>query len=104
MLRVEVRFDRRQHADNAIYERQFHDAVARIPGPAVLFVRHAKWHEAHRSLVVNGPDFASASTWIAYDRGDSLNAALLRRAPDRTPYLFDEARHSINLYRPVASR
>jgi hypothetical protein len=104
MLRTEVRFDRRQHANNAVYTRQFRDVVAALPGPSILFVRHAKFHEAHRSLVANEPDFAAANTWVAYDRGDSANAALLRRVPDRQAFLFDEARRTINLYRPVASR
>jgi hypothetical protein len=104
MLRKEVRFDRGQHANNAVYTRQFRTVVAALPGPSILFVRHAKFHEAHRSLVVNEPDFAAANTWVAYDRGDSANAALLRRVPDRTGFIFDEARRSINLYRPVATR
>jgi len=102
MLRREVRFDRAQHTSNAIYTREFRNVVAALPGPSVLFVRHAKFHEAHRSLVVNDPDFATANTWVAYDRGDSANAALLRRVPNRQGFLFDEARRSINLYRPGA--
>jgi hypothetical protein len=104
MLRREVRFDRSQHANNAVYTRQFRDVVANLPGPSVLFVRHAKFHEAHRSLVVNDPDFARSNTWVAYDRGDSANAALMRRIPNRTAFLFDEAHRSINLYRPLALR
>jgi hypothetical protein len=104
MLRREVRFDRGQHANNAIYTREFRNVVAALPGPSVLFVRHAKFHEAHRSLVVNDPDFARSNTWLAYDRGDSANAALMKRIPDRTAFLFDEAHRSINLYRPLASR
>jgi hypothetical protein len=104
MLRREVRFDRRQHANNAIYTREFRNVVAALPGPSVLFVRHAKFHEAHRSLVVNDPVFATSNTWLAYDRGDSANAALMKRVPERTAFLFDEQHRSINLYRPLASR
>ena len=48
------------------------------------------------------PDFAAARTWIAYDRGDSLNAELLRRAGGRSAFLFDQARPSINPYSPIA--
>ena len=47
---------------------------------------------------------SAANTWVAYDRGDSANAELLRRVPDRQAFLFDEARRSIHLYRPVATR
>jgi len=104
MLRREVRFDRFQHGQNAIYTREFRNVVAHLPGPSVLFVRHAKFHEAHRSLVVNDPDFATSNTWLAYDRGDSANAALMKRLPERTAFLFDEQHRSINLYRPVAVR
>jgi hypothetical protein len=77
-------------------------AVAQMPPRSILFVRHAKWHEGHWSLVTNEPDFAAARTWIAYDRGDSLNRELLRRA-GRTAFLFDEARHSIDPYSPVVT-
>jgi hypothetical protein len=100
MLRLEMRFDRRQHLGNANYPGQFRRAVAQIPGPAILFVRHAKWHEGHWSLVANEPDFARSRTWIAYDRGDSANAELLRRVPGRTAFLYDEARLAILPYRP----
>ncbi|HEX7940294.1 MAG TPA: hypothetical protein VF488_00735, partial [Gemmatimonadaceae bacterium] len=82
MLRVELRFDRRQHLGNANYPGRFRQAVAQIPDRSILFVRHAKWHEGHWSLVENDPDFARSRVWIAYDRGDSANAALLRKVPD----------------------
>jgi hypothetical protein len=77
--------------------------VAQIPDRSILFVRHAKWHEAHWSLVANDPDFARSKVWIAYDHGDSANAALLRRVSDRNSYLYDEAHLSINLYRPLGT-
>jgi hypothetical protein len=48
----------------------------------------------HFSLVENVPDLDRARTWVVYDRGVE-NEALLRLAPDRTPYLFDQARHSL---------
>src|SRR4051812_28607059 len=100
LLRVEMQFDRRQHLGNANYPSRFRQAVANIPDRSILFVRHAKWHEGHWSLVENDPDFAHSRVWIAYDRGDSANAALIRRVPQRNAYLFDEAYRSINLYRP----
>jgi hypothetical protein len=103
MLRIELRFDRGQHLGNANYPGRFRQAVAQIPDRSILFVRHAKWHEGHWSLVENDPDFARSRVWIAYDRGDSANAALMRQVPDRNAYLFDEAHVSINLYRPGAS-
>jgi hypothetical protein len=103
MIRLELRFDRRQHLGNANYPSQFRRAASQIPGRSILVVRHAKWHEGHWSLVTNDPDFAASRTWIAYDRGDSANAELLRRVPDRTAYLYDEARFGIFPYRPGAA-
>jgi len=103
MIRIEMRFNRNQHLGNANFPTRFAQAIAQMPPRSILFVRHAKWHEGHWSLVVNDPDFAAARTWIAYDRGDSLNAELLRRAPERTAFLFDESRPSSDLYRPVVT-
>jgi hypothetical protein len=102
MVRVEMRFDRNQHLGNANFPSRFAQAVAHMPPRSILFVRHAKWHEGHWSLVTNEPDFTAARTWIAYDRGDSLNHELLRRA-GRTAFLFDEERHSIDPYPPVVT-
>ena len=103
MLRIELQFDRRLHLGYANYPGRFRQAVGQIPDRSILFVRHAKWHEGHWSLVENDPDFAHSRVWIAYDRGDSLNAALMRRVPDRHAYLYDESHVSINLYQPGAS-
>jgi hypothetical protein len=103
MIRIEMRFNRAQHLGNANFPRRFAAAIAQMPPHSILFVRHAKWHEGHWSLVTNEPDFAAARTWIAYDRGDSLNGELLRRAGGRTAFLFDEARPSIDPYRPLVT-
>jgi hypothetical protein len=102
MIRIELRFNRRQHLGNANFPRRFEHAVAQLPPRSILFVRHAKWHQGHWSLVTNEPDFAVARTWIAYDRGDSLNADLVRRS-GRTAFLFDQGRGAIGLYRPAAA-
>ena len=103
MIRIEMRFNRAQHLGNANFPRRFAMAIAQMPPRSILFVRHAKWHEGHWSLVTNEPDFAKARTWIAYDRGDSLNGELIRRAEGRAAFLFDEARPSIDLYRPLVT-
>ncbi len=55
-----------------------------------MFVRYAPGHNPHMSLVANGADLEHARVWVVYDRrGD--NARLCRMAPDRVPYLYDEA-------------
>jgi hypothetical protein len=102
MIRIELRFNRRQHLGNANFPRRFAEAVAQLPPRSILFVRHAKWHEGHWSLVTNEPDFAAARTWIAYDRGDSLNLELMRRS-GRGAFLFDQGRGAIGLYRPAGT-
>jgi hypothetical protein len=101
MIRIEMRFNRYEHLGKANFPTRFAQAVAQLPPRSILFIRHAKWHEGHFSVVTNEPDFAAARTWIAYDRGDSLDQALLRRAEGRTAFLFDEERHSIDPYPPV---
>ncbi|PYP77182.1 MAG: hypothetical protein DMD35_16170 [Gemmatimonadetes bacterium] len=103
VIGLEIRFSRRQHLGNANFPRLFAQAVAQLPPRSILFVHHAKTHEGHWSLVTNDADFATARTWIAYDRGDSLNAELLRRVPDRSAFLFDENRKSIDPYQPLGT-
>ena len=102
MIRIELRFNRRQHLGNANFPSRFGQAVSQLPPRSILFVRHAKWHEGHWSLVTNEPDFAAARTWIAYDRGDSLNLELVRRS-GRSAFLFDQARGAIGVYSPVVT-
>lgn len=98
---VEIRFQKRQHHLQLRYPNRVRDALALTPAPSIVFIKHARWHEPHASLVVNGHDFARAPRWIAYDLGDSANAALLRRVPDRKAFVFDESRQAIFMYRPA---
>lgn len=100
LVRPELRAYRAGHLASALYQDRFDAAVARIPGPAVLFVRHASWHSPHLSLITNSPDWERASVWIVPDRGDARNLAFLRAAPKRAPFLFDEERTMIDRYHP----
>ncbi|HVG45117.1 MAG TPA: hypothetical protein VM890_10320, partial [Longimicrobium sp.] len=78
-------------AGRARYFEAVDRRVAAIPEPkAVVFVRYAPDHTVHWSLVRNEPDPAAARVWRVYDRGAD-NPRLLRAAPDRVPYLYDEA-------------
>ncbi len=79
------------------YHREFAKAVARIADEkAILFVRYALDHDPNFGLVENPPDYERARVWIVHDRGAD-NQRLLALAPERVPYLFDEA--SYGLYR-----
>jgi hypothetical protein len=75
-------------------DRTYYDAFMRLMPPApqraVVFVRYARQHNDGLSLVRNEPDLAAARVWTVYDRGAD-NARLLALAPDRVPYVFDEA-------------
>jgi hypothetical protein len=73
------------------YHRGIRRALSRIPeSRAIVFVRYHPDHSAHYSVIENPPDYDEARLWIVYDRGKD-NERLLRLAPDRTPYLLDEA-------------
>ena len=74
------------------YHLSAQGAVQRLPGEKiVLFVRYARGHNPHQSLIFNEADLDDARVWWVYDRGAD-NARLMQSAPGRTPYLLDEAR------------
>ena len=75
----------------AAYTRAFARTLGAIHEPkAVVFLRYHPRHNPHRSLIENPPDFGRARIWVARDRGED-NLRLIAGAPDRVPYLFDEA-------------
>ena len=84
------------------YQGAFQQAIAQIPdAKSIVFVRYAPEHNPHLSLLYNEPDLADARHWIVYDRGAD-NARLVRAAPGRAAYIFDEPRHEIRPW--VAAR
>jgi len=84
------------------WARSFDRAILALPlGPSIVFVKYSPEHNVHRSFVQNDPFFARSRVWVAFDRGDE-NARLLRLAPFRKAYLYDEASgRLIALARPV---
>lgn len=91
----DVRMAHELRQRETLYHRIFRELTAAIPAPrSIVFVRYRPNHAAHFSLVRNVPDLQSARTWVVYDRG-SDNARLMRLAPDRVPYLYDDARLAI---------
>jgi hypothetical protein len=83
------------------YQRNFLGAIAQLPAEkAIVFVRYGPEHNPHLSLLYNEPDLPSARRWIVYDRGPD-NLRLMRAAPDRAPFLFDEARNAIYPFVPA---
>ena len=82
---------RQQIQSDHAYHESFETMVRQIPDPrAIVFVHYGPEHLDGLSLVRNVPDLATARVWTVYDRGGD-NIRLLRRAPDREAYLFDEA-------------
>lgn len=69
---------------------------------AVVFVRYSATHSSNVAFVRNSPDPAGERIWVVYDLGERENARLLRLAPDRTAYLFDEQHGRTYAYDPRA--
>lgn len=77
------------HEIGDLPHRMFLSAVDSLPGPrSVVFVHYPSGEGCGQNLIENYPPLSAARAWIVYDRGEE-NAALLRLAPDRTPYRFD---------------
>jgi hypothetical protein len=73
------------------YQASFAERVHQLQGDRIIvFVRYKPDHEGAFSLITNSADLPNERAWLVYDRGGE-NASLLARAPDRVPYLFDEA-------------
>jgi hypothetical protein len=84
-------------------QRAFRETLSKLPGQqAIVFVRYAPSHNPHRSVIANDADLANARVWLVYDRGAD-NERLLRVAPRRVPYLFDEASGTIMSYSAIAT-
>jgi len=77
------------------YQTGFHRTIAAIADrKSVVFVKHAAAHDAHRGLVSNNPDLATSRAWIVYDRGPR-DEELMRLAPDRVAYVYDDTRRRL---------
>lgn len=80
------------HVFRQEYFGRIHRTVDKLPGARkIVFVRYAENHDVHNSLVTNDADLATSPTWWVYDRGPEENARLAALAPDRVPYVLDEA-------------
>jgi hypothetical protein len=79
--------------DHAYYDT-FLSLLPPEPDSAIVFVRYAPSHNDGLSLVRNPPNVHEARVWTVYDRG-AQNAELLKIAPRRRPFLFEEASWSI---------
>jgi hypothetical protein len=79
-----------KNAERRAYQRDFRTMLEMIPERhSMVFIRYARTHSPHQSLVTNSPDLAAARVWTVYDRG-SDDVRLIKLDPRRKPYLFDE--------------
>jgi hypothetical protein len=86
---VTLRQVKTQIASDHAYYDAFRASLPSGSDSAIVFVRYAPTHNDGLSLVRNVPDLGAAPVWTVYDRG-AENAELLRIAPTRSAYLFDE--------------
>jgi Dolichyl-phosphate-mannose-protein mannosyltransferase len=90
-----VGYTRQNKIEGSAYHRDFRDMLRLVPGEHIMvFIRYAPNHSPHESLVTNEPDLNAARVWTVYDRGAD-NIRLIRLAPGRTPYLFDDAQRAL---------
>ena len=83
------------------YQRTFLSALDQLPADkAIVFVRYGAEHNPHLSLLYNEPDLPAARRWIVYDRGPD-NLRLMKAAPERAAFLFDESRNAIYPFVPA---
>ncbi len=82
------------------YHRSFRARVAALPGRPLVFVRYAKNHIFHRSLISNAGDLSAARAWIVYDMGPQ-NINLLAITPGRVPWIYFEHGDSIHAWTPA---
>jgi len=73
---------------------RFEKALRAIPERSIVFVRYGPGG-SFGSLVENGPDLPAQRVWIARDLGKDEDRNLMRVAPDRSAYLWDDARQRL---------
>ena len=87
-------------------QREFVETVASLEAPLInprliVFVKYPASFSGHRSLVGNPPDYATAPTWMVYDRG-AENDVLRHLAPERIAYRYDAGFNTLELLPPLA--
>jgi len=96
-LHLELTLARRYQFRIRMNRARFTAMTALLPGRrTMVFVHYGPRHSVNDGLIENEADLADAKTWFVHDLGVA-DTALLAKAPDRTPYLYDE--HSDTYYR-----
>jgi hypothetical protein len=89
-----MRKSRQSHSLLSLQMDVFTSYLAQLPGDHVMvFVRYSPRHNPNLTLIFNDPDLDHARAWRVFDRGAD-DIRLIRLAPDRIPYLYDETTNS----------
>jgi hypothetical protein len=80
---------RNDHRERSALDRRFLTDVARLPKPAIVFVRYTPRSPQHIAVVFNHPDLNEVPIWVVHDLG-SRNDELRRLAPNRQSFDFEE--------------
>lgn len=92
-----IRYWHQRHVDTASFARPFAAAMRALPEvPAIVFVRFSPSRSHYVNVVGHRADLERAAVWVVHDLG-LRNPELLRTAPERAIYLFDE--HDMRLTR-----
>ena len=85
-----IRHWRYDHRARAGLDRLFAQQISQLPRkPAIVFVRYTSRSPVHLAVVFNYPNLSVEPVWVVHDLGPR-NADLLRIAPNRESYEFDE--------------
>lgn len=80
---------RRDHLERSAFDRRFAASLAKVPTPAIVFIRYSPRVAQHVGVVANQADLEHAPVWIVHDLG-ARNDELRRAAPDRASFDFEE--------------
>ena len=95
--------DARSRKDNMMRgQRSFFERANALGGEnRIVFIRYGPEHNIHHPLIQNEPDAAKARVWYVYHHGPD-NSDLMKRFPDRTPYLYDEGSDTFSVFESPA--
>ena len=98
--RADVVRVRHEELDHRSYQVAFARRIAALPDArSIVFIKYMPRHDLNSSFIANQADLPNARTWLVYDRGAD-DARLAALAPNRVPYLYDEATRTLSRIHP----
>jgi len=89
-----ARMSRQLHRLHSLQTDVFNSYLTQLPGDRIMvFVRYSPRHDPNFTLISNEPDLDQARVWTVFDRGPD-DIRLIRQAPGRIPYLFNQSANS----------